>query len=107
MQLTCPIEAYFAADRGTDRVALTSSFAADAVVKDEGAVHTGHEEILAWRLSSTEKYADLVTEPIEQILDGDRVIVRCKVSGDFPSSPVVLDFAFTLADQKINLLDIH
>jgi hypothetical protein len=107
MQLPAAIEAYFASDRTPDHAALTASFAPDAVVKDEGASHVGHAEILAWRLASTAKYANLVTEPVEQTVDGNRVIVRSRVSGDFPGSPAMLDFTFTLADQRISQLEIH
>ncbi len=107
MQLPPAVEAYFAADRATDPAALTNGFAPDAVVRDEGATHVGHAEILAWRIATKAKYPDVVSEPVEQTADGNRIVVRCKVSGDFPNSPVKLDFAFTLAGGQISLLEIH
>jgi len=107
MQLPTAIEAYFAADRNADTDALIASFAPDAVVRDEGATHVGHAKILAWRLDSRVRYPDLASEPVDQTADGERIIVRCKVSGDFPGSPAMLDFAFSLADDRISRLEIH
>lgn len=106
MQLPAVIEVYFAADRGADSNALTDGFAPDAVVTDDGANQLGHAEIRAWRLASRSKYAELVTTPIELIKDGNRVVVRCNVSGDSPNSPVVLDFAFTLTGDQISKMEI-
>ena len=61
MHLPPPVAAYFAADRGTDTAALTDVFTTDAVVRDEGASHVGRADILAWRLSSRDKYGELET----------------------------------------------
>ena len=107
MQLPAAIETYFTTDRGTDAASLIAGFTPAAVVQDDGAEYIGHTEILAWRLASREKYADLVTEPVEQTVNGDRVTVRCKVSGDFLGSPAMLDFAFTLGGGQISKLEIH
>ena len=107
MHLPPSIAAYFAADRCTDTAALTDVFTTDAVVRDEGASHVGRADILAWRLSSREKYGELETVPVEQAVDGDDVTVRCRVSGDFPGSPALLDFRFTLSGGQISGLEIH
>lgn len=107
MQLPPVIETYFAAESGTDADALTRAFAPDAVVRDEGALHVGHAAILAWRQAAKAKYGDLVSQPVDCIDDGARTVVRCKVSGDFPNSPVKLDFIFTLAGSQISRLEIR
>lgn len=107
MQLPTAIETYFAAERGTDADALTRGFAPGAVVRDEGAVHVGHAEILAWRRAAKAKYPGVVSEPLERIADGTRTVIRCKVSGDFPNSPALLDFAFTLDGGQISMLEIR
>ena len=107
MKLSPAIAAYFEADRTSDNDALIASFAPDAVVFDEGTKHKGHAEILSWLLASKAKYANLVSEPVEQTIDGDRVVVRSRVSGDFPNSPAMLDYTFTLTGDWITSLDIH
>ena len=107
MQLPTALNAYFSADGGTDKDALIAGFAPDAVVRDEGAQHVGHAQILAWRLATKAKYPDVVCEPVDQTAEGERVVVRCNVSGAFPNSPVILDFAFTLKDDQIAMLEIH
>ena len=107
MQLPNAIASYFDADRGTDATAFSAPFSADAVVRDEGATHVGHSEIEAWWVAYKAKYGNLTTLPVDKTVDGDRVTVRCEVSGDFPGSPALLDFAFTLAGDKISGLESH
>ena len=107
MQLPAAIDGYFTSDKGSDADALVASFEPDAVVRDEGAEHVGRAEILAWRLDAKAKYPGVVSVPMQQVVNGDRIVVSCQVSGNFPNSPVMLDFAFTLANDRISLLEIH
>ncbi|WP_213737558.1 nuclear transport factor 2 family protein [Bradyrhizobium sp. dw_411] len=105
MKLPPAIEIYFAADRRMDASALTSNFAANAKVTDEGVVHSGHDQIRDWWLAAKAKY-QYIAEPIEVTRDGTRITVRCRVSGQFPNSPATIDFAFTLSGDKISNLEI-
>lgn len=100
MDMPEPVKAYFDADRRNDADALAAVFSADAVVKDEGAVHQGVGAIRSWWTAAKEKTPH-VTAPIELAGGGDKVRVRAVVSGDFPNSPATLDFAFTLRQGKI------
>jgi hypothetical protein len=105
MNLPAPIETYFSADQRQDGDALMSTFATDAVVRDEGAKHRGAAAIRAWWLAAKQKYHH-VAEPLE-IADTDGgVRVRARVSGQFPNSPATLTFSFTLAGDKIAGLEI-
>ena len=56
MELPPPIAAYFAAGRSGDAGALERSFTADAVMRDEGAVHTGPAAIGAQWQAARQKY---------------------------------------------------
>lgn len=100
------VKAYFDADRRNDPDALVQVFSADAVVEDEGARHEGVGAIRAWWVAAKEQFRH-VAEPIETTGTGDKVSVRATVSGEFPNSPVTLEFSFTIQDDKIVALRIR
>ncbi|RDJ22035.1 DUF4440 domain-containing protein [Bosea caraganae] len=106
MKLPSIVETYFEAEKRGDADALARAFAADAVVKDEGAVHTGPDQIRAWWLAAKEKYHH-VAEPLDVTEQGGKVTVRAKVSGQFPNSPAILQFVFGLRGDTIVDLEIH
>lgn len=105
MDLPNAVQAYFHADAGADPDTIVRAFAADAVVEDEGARHHGREAIRAWWLAAKAKYRH-VAEPVTAERQGDRVHVRATVRGDFPTSPAMLGFAFTLDGDHITHLRI-
>jgi len=105
MNLPSAVEAYFKADLTMDEDALKEAFAPDARVRDEGAQYQGIADIQAWWRAAKAKYHP-VAEPVEQRGQGDELMVRCRVSGQFAGSPAMLNFAFTLADGKIAALEI-
>lgn len=82
-----------------------SAFAEYAVVKDEGNTYTGRTAIRAWRVASRERY-DFVSQPFEMFSRGGIVTIRANVSGNFPGSPVVLDYDFRLLKDRIVNLEI-
>jgi hypothetical protein len=45
-------------------------------------------------------------EPIDASVSGKTVKLRARLTGDFPGSPVDLDYTFTLAHDKITSLEI-
>ncbi|MFD2030991.1 nuclear transport factor 2 family protein [Ancylobacter dichloromethanicus] len=49
------VKAYFDADIRNDADALVATFAAEGVVKDEGALHQGRRAIRDWWLAAKEK----------------------------------------------------
>ncbi|MEM6161843.1 nuclear transport factor 2 family protein [Erwinia sp. P6884] len=99
------VRAYFDADSRDDPDTLTALFAADAVVRDEGGRYDGVVRIRSWWAAAREKYCP-VAEPIEVTEAGERVSVRAKVSGNFPNSPALINFIFTVKNDKIVLLEI-
>jgi hypothetical protein len=96
---------YFDAANARNSDGVCAAFLSDAVVRDEGRDRSGLAEIRGWTEETGQRYQP-VLEPLGSESLGDRTIVQCKVSGDFPGSPVTLRFAFTLRDGKIARLEI-
>ena len=62
-------------------------------MSDEGQTIRGLRASQAWRLETAKK-------------DG-KTVVSTKLTGDFPGSPITLDFVFTLEGGKIAALEIR
>ncbi|GGH43865.1 nuclear transport factor 2 family protein [Frigidibacter albus] len=105
MQLPAPIRTYFTARAPQEGEAFAAAFAAEAIVHDEGQVHRGPEEIRAWWLAAKAKYRHSA-EPLDVANVADKTVVRARVSGDFPGSPVIMTFTFGLAGDRITDLEI-
>ncbi|MDO1581461.1 nuclear transport factor 2 family protein [Rhizobium oryzicola] len=99
------IEAYFAADHAQGPNALLPLFTPHAVVSDEHMRHDGIAAITAWWTAAKEKYRHS-TEPLEGSQTDGAHIVRAKVTGQFPGSPIVLTYRFRLDGEKITALEI-
>jgi hypothetical protein len=104
LNLPEPIAGYFEADRrGADAVARC--FTKDGVVRDEGRTHTGVAAIEKWKAEASTQYS-YIAEPFALKKKGRDYIVTGRVTGDFPGSPVDLQFVFTLERGKIASLEI-
>ena len=99
------INTYFEADRRNDANALLDTFAVQAFVEDERARHQGAVAIRDWWVAA-KKATQYRAEPVESAVDGDKALVRARVSGQFPGSPVMLTHAFTIKDDRIVRLEI-
>ncbi len=104
LKLPEPILAYFDADK-RDGEAVARCFTKQAVVKDEGRTHSGPAAIKAWKIEASAKYA-YTSEPFAAEQKDGRYIVTRRLTGNFPSSPVDLRYAFRLERGKIALLEI-
>ena len=102
IDLPRPIADYFAAKNRHD---IDAMLAADATVRDEGRTYTGHAAIRSWMEETTRKYR-VTVEPTEASSDGQNWRVAALVAGDFPGSPAVLRYRFSLADERIARLEI-
>ena len=105
IRLPKPIEIYFASENVHDTAALDNCFASDATVRDESKTIEGIEAIKAWRIETGKKYNHTI-EPIAISERDGRVIVTGKVSSNFPGSPINLDHAFELRNDRIVSLKI-
>lgn len=105
MNLPSPIQAYFDADRSRDGEAFIRAFALDAVVEDEGHSYAGHQDIGVWWRETKEKYRTVI-EPLEMSEKDDVTKVIARVTGHFPGSPAMINFAFRLNGDQITKLEI-
>ena len=103
-ELPEPIAAYFAADTG-DSEAVSRCFTETAVVTDEGHTHTGRAAIKKWKADASAKY-QYTSEPFACEQKDEKVVVTCRLTGNFPGSPVNLRFFFRLDGDKIASLEI-
>src|SRR5438046_145815 len=99
-----PLESYFEAVNREDVEAMLATFAADAVVRDEGKTRTGVAELREWIEEVTGKYHPRF-EVEDVVTDGtEGAMVTGLVSGTFPGSPVRLRYVFRLRGRKITHL---
>lgn len=105
VQIPAVVTSYFEASNSDDVDALVSCFTTDASVADENQTHRGTAEIKAWAENVRTKF-QFKTEPLRASERADGTIVTAKLSGNFPGSPVDLDFIFTLDHNKISSLEI-
>jgi hypothetical protein len=99
------IASYFQAKNEHDTAAMLVCFAENAIVQDEEQEYQGLTAIEEWIVLTTDKYQDTVK--VTNIDDqSDETIVTGHVSGNFPGSPIELQFRFTLEVHKIVNLKI-
>jgi ketosteroid isomerase-like protein len=103
--LPTPIAIYIAAENRGDTEALAQCFAEDAVVRDEGQTIEGLAAIKQWKAETKKKYQHTI-KPLSSAQEDDKTIVTNRLTGNFPGSPIVLDFVFALDGNKIISLEI-
>ena len=104
LNLPEPIAAYFA-DTGQDMDALAQYFAGNAVVRDEGRTIRGLPAIKGWKAETKKKYQHTL-EPLASVERDGKIDVTVRVTGNFPGSPIDLQFVFSLEGGKISVLEI-
>jgi len=105
LSLPEPIAAYFRAQNAHDVDGMLLAFAPQARVHDEGQDLTGTAAIRAWIEDTTRKYRPSVTPLAIEQVDGLSV-VKVRVAGTFPGSPIELRYRFTLEGRLIVALEI-
>ena len=104
IDLPAPVAAYFAADT-TDAEAVAQCFTDGAVVIDERQKYRGRPAIARWKAGASAKFRYTV-ERLGAHVTGNQTTVTGRVTGDFPGSPVDLQYRFTLEGDKIARLEI-
>ena len=104
LTLPDPISAYFVAD-AQSADALARCFIPQASVKDEGHTHTGRRAIQEWKAAAAARYR-YKAEPFALHQEEEVQVVRAHVAGDFPGSPVDLQYRFRLGRGLIASLEI-
>src|SRR6266566_4148904 len=90
-----PIDLYVRIENSGDVEALSECFASNATVRDEGRTYEGIPAIREWRADTKRKYNHTVAPLAVAHRDG-KTVLEAKLTGDFPGSPVTLDFTFVL-----------
>ena len=104
IDLPAPVAAYFAADT-TGAEAVAQCFTDGAVVIDERQEYRGRTAIARWKVEVSTKFRYTV-ERLCVHVSGDETTVTGRLTGDFPGSPVDLQYRFTLEGDKIARLEI-
>jgi hypothetical protein len=105
LQLPVAIERYIQiANSGTPE-AVPECFAPDAVVRDEGQTYEGLAAIKNWMAATKKKYGHTIT-PLELAEHGGQSVVKARLAGSFPGSPITVNFNFVVAGDKIRSLAI-
>src|SRR4029077_7434156 len=97
---------YIAVENRGDVEALAECFAEDAVVRDEGKTIEGLAAIKQWKAETRKKYQHTI-EPLAVAQKDGKTIVTNRLTGNFPGSPIELEFVFTLGVNKIVSLEIQ
>lgn len=99
------ISEYVAAVNARQLDAAVACFAADALVHDESHDRVGSEAIREWIEETTKKYQHQ-TEILRTEMQDGKTVATGRVSGNFPGSPVELEYTFTVSAGKITHLSI-
>ena len=105
INLPAVVAAYFQAENAHDAAAVAQCFSVDGEVRDENHVHRGHAAIAGWKRAASDKYAATVA-PVACTATAHGCVVKGEVRGNFPGSPVLLAFDFTLDAATIAVLEI-
>jgi hypothetical protein len=100
------IDLYVKAENSGDVEALSECFAPNATVHDEGRTYAGLAAIKEWKAETKKKYNHTVA-PLDVAHRDGKTILKAKLTGNFPGSPVTLEFSFALKAGKIVSLEIH
>src|SRR2546427_176769 len=94
-ELPAPIHAYFAAKKNNNVEGMVASFSETATVRDEDKERRGLANIREWIVETNKKYRYDV-EIRAATPKGNKTIVACRLTGDFPGSPVDVSYTFGL-----------
>src|SRR6266480_1560672 len=106
VNLPTPIAIYITSENRGDTEALSQCFSEDAVVRDEGKTIQGLAAIKQWKAETRKKYQHTI-EPLASAQKDGKTIVTNRLNGNFPGSPIELEFVFTLDGDKIASLEIR
>lgn len=100
-----PIALYIEAENSGNVNLFDECFAADASVRDEKETHEGLAAIKDWKAETKRKYQHTV-DPLRMAEHDGKFVVTNRLTGNFPGSPIELDFVFILEGEKIVSIEI-
>lgn len=104
MDLPKVIADLVAAQNNFDSAAYVKCFSDNAVVQDEGKTHKGKEEIETWIADSNERYRATIKPVGYEELETESIL-KAETSGNFPGSPIVLNYHLVIIDGLIQSLN--
>ena len=105
VRLPAPIELYIQIENSSALEGVPECFAPDAIVHDEGQTYEGLNAIKNWMTATKKKYGHTII-PLDLVERDDQTVLRARLAGNFPGSPVTVNFSFVLAGGKIYSLKI-
>ncbi|WP_159800761.1 nuclear transport factor 2 family protein [Flavobacterium sp. MK4S-17] len=105
MDLPKVIKDLVAAQNNFDSAAYAKCFSETAVVYDEGKTHNGRKEIEAWIADSNERY-QATMQPVGLEENKTESILKAETSGNFPGSPIILNYRLKITGGLIEALEI-
>ncbi|RDV03990.1 nuclear transport factor 2 family protein [Undibacter mobilis] len=96
---------YIAATNAHDTKAIVAAFAETGAVHDEGKLHRGRDAIASWADHTVANYRMTMTPLAATEADG-QTVVKARVSGTFPGSPLDLTFNFIFGADGIRELKV-
>ncbi|HWK94700.1 MAG TPA: nuclear transport factor 2 family protein [Pseudolabrys sp.] len=99
------IAAYVAAKNAHDPDAVAQTFAADGIAYDEGKIHRGRAEIAEWARDAMNRYR-MTMSPLSVTGKEGKTVLTARVEGNFPGSPIELNFKFELGEDGIRSLKV-
>jgi hypothetical protein len=105
VDLPVPIAIYLAAENRGHAEIAAQCFTQRAVVRDEGKTIEGVAAIKQWEAETKRKYQHMI-EPLTSVKKDGKIIVTNRLTGNFPGSPIELDFVFVLDGDRISSLEI-
>jgi hypothetical protein len=105
LQLPAPIEHYVRIANSGALETVPECFAPDAIVHDEGHTYEGVAAIRNWMAATKEKYHHTIA-PLELAERGGQSVLKARLAGSFPGSPITVNFSFVLSGGRIRSLEI-
>jgi len=105
IQLPAAIEHYVQIENSGALERVPECFAVDAIVRDEGQTYEGVAAIKNWMVATKKKYGHTLA-PLELAERDGQTILKARLAGTFPGSPITVNFNFVLAGEKIRSLKI-
>jgi SnoaL-like domain len=101
-----PIAVYVSAENSGDTSLFDQCFADSATVRDENETHKGLAAIKEWKAETKRKYQHTI-DPLRVVEKDGAFVVTNRLTGNFPGSPIELEFVFTVRNDKIISLEIR
>jgi hypothetical protein len=105
LQLPQAIDLYVKVENSGDTEALSNCFANDATVRDEGHTYIGLDAIKKWKAHTKKRYNHII-HPLAVSHREGKTILTARLTGNFPGSPVTLQFSFVIEAGKIVALQV-